>query len=101
MTITGSDMKRTLLSVWRMPTRELVRAMIKSGIRAKLTCVDPKRLAPEFVGREFNEQIQPESASDNRIWHTSGLTANYALPSGAVTRTRWMAPDAGPPGEEL
>jgi len=46
--------------VWGMPTRELACSMIKSGVRAKLTCVDPKRLAPEFVGREFNEQLLSE-----------------------------------------
>jgi diphthamide synthase (EF-2-diphthine--ammonia ligase) len=34
--------------------------MIKSGLRAKLTCVDPKLLAPEFVGREFDEQLLSE-----------------------------------------
>jgi uncharacterized protein (TIGR00290 family) len=43
--------------VWGMPTRELAHSMINSGLRAKLTCVDPKRLAPEFVGRDFNEQL--------------------------------------------
>jgi diphthamide synthase (EF-2-diphthine--ammonia ligase) len=34
--------------------------MIESGVRAKLTCVDPKLLAPEFVGREFDEQLLSE-----------------------------------------
>ena len=29
----------------------------QTGVRAKLTCVDPKFLAPEFVGREFDEQL--------------------------------------------
>lgn len=49
-----------IFPVWRMPTRELAYSMIKSGVRAKLTCVDPKLLAPEFVGREFNEQLLSE-----------------------------------------
>jgi hypothetical protein len=31
--------------------------MIESGARAKLTRVDPNRLAPEFVGREFDEEL--------------------------------------------
>ena len=53
-----------IFPVWGMPTRELARAMIKSGVRAKLTCVDPKRLAPEFVGREFNEQILSDLPPD-------------------------------------
>lgn len=46
-----------IFPVWEIPTRELAHSMIKSGVRAKLTCVDPKRLAPEFVGREFDEQL--------------------------------------------
>jgi diphthamide synthase (EF-2-diphthine--ammonia ligase) len=34
--------------------------MIKSGVRAKLMCVNPKLLSPEFVGREFDEQLLSE-----------------------------------------
>jgi len=46
-----------IFPAWGMPTRELARSMIKSGVRAKLTCIDSKLLAPKFVGREFNEQL--------------------------------------------
>ena len=46
-----------IFPVWGMPTRDLAHSMIKSGVRAKLTCVDPKLLAPEFVGREFDERL--------------------------------------------
>ena len=53
-----------IFPVWGMPTRELACSMIKSGVRAKLTCVDPKLLAPEFVGREFDEQLLSEFPSD-------------------------------------
>jgi uncharacterized protein (TIGR00290 family) len=49
-----------IFPVWGMPTRELSRSMIKSGMRAKLTCVDPRLLAPDFVGREFDEQLLSE-----------------------------------------
>ncbi len=49
-----------LFPVWGLPTRELASTMIKSGVRAKLTCVDPRQLAPEFVGREFDEQFLSE-----------------------------------------
>jgi uncharacterized protein (TIGR00290 family) len=49
-----------IFPVWGIPTNELSRSMIKSGLRAKLTCVDPKVLAPEFVGREFDEQLLSE-----------------------------------------
>jgi uncharacterized protein (TIGR00290 family) len=46
-----------IFPVWGIPTRELAHSMIKSGVRAKLTCIDSMVLAPEFVGREFNEQL--------------------------------------------
>ena len=48
---------KPIFPLWGTPTSELARSMIKSGVRAKLTCVDPKFLAPEFVGREFDEQL--------------------------------------------
>jgi uncharacterized protein (TIGR00290 family) len=51
---------KPIFPVWGMPTRELARSMIESGVRAKLTCVDPKLLAPEFAGREFDEQLLSE-----------------------------------------
>jgi len=49
-----------IFPVWGMRTPELARSMIKSGVRGKLTCVDPKLLVPEFVGREFDEQLLSE-----------------------------------------
>jgi uncharacterized protein (TIGR00290 family) len=35
-------------------TTTLARAMVAGGLRARLTCVDPKVLDPRFVGREFD-----------------------------------------------
>ena len=46
-----------LFPVWRIPTPELAREMIRSGVRARLTCVDPRKLPAEFAGREFDEQL--------------------------------------------
>jgi uncharacterized protein (TIGR00290 family) len=40
--------------LWSEPTARLARRMIDGGLKAVLTCVDPKRLAREFCGREFN-----------------------------------------------
>lgn len=65
-----------IFPVWGMPTGELARSMIKSGVRAKLTCVDPKLLAPEFVGREFDEQLlsdlppEIDPCGENGEFHT-------------------------------
>jgi uncharacterized protein (TIGR00290 family) len=46
-----------IFPVWGVPTRELARTMVASGLRAKLTCVDTQSLKPEFVGREFDGQL--------------------------------------------
>jgi uncharacterized protein (TIGR00290 family) len=53
-----------IFPVWGMATPGLARSMIQSGVRAKLTCVDPKLLAPEFVGRDFDEQLLSELPPD-------------------------------------
>jgi uncharacterized protein (TIGR00290 family) len=42
---------------WGLPTDELARTMIANGLRAHLTCVDPRQLDATFAGREFNAQL--------------------------------------------
>ena len=44
-----------LFPLWLMPTDALAKEMIASGLRATVTCVDPKQLPASFAGREFNE----------------------------------------------
>jgi len=51
---TGLD---PIFPVWQIPTAELARTMIASGLRAKITCVDPKVLPPMFAGRDFDSQF--------------------------------------------
>lgn len=43
--------------LWQLPTDRLAREMIAGGLRAKLVCVDPKKLSSEFAGRDFDEQL--------------------------------------------
>src|SRR5436190_2639837 len=38
-------------------TPELARDMIASGLRARITCVDPRQLDPRFAGREFDAAL--------------------------------------------
>jgi uncharacterized protein (TIGR00290 family) len=40
--------------VWGLDTRQLAEEMIASGLRARLVCVDPRKLPREFAGRDFN-----------------------------------------------
>lgn len=46
-----------LFPLWQVPTGELAHKMVHSGLRAKLVCVDPRKLAPDFAGRDFDEQL--------------------------------------------
>jgi hypothetical protein len=46
-----------LFPLWNLDTRILARDMIAAGLRAKVTCVDPKRLVPGFAGRDFDQQF--------------------------------------------
>lgn len=43
-----------IFPVWQLPTRELAADMVRAGLRAKITCVDPKVLSPAFAGRDFD-----------------------------------------------
>lgn len=42
---------------WKLPTSELAREMIASGVRAHLVCVDPRQLDRSFAGREFDDAL--------------------------------------------
>ena len=43
-----------IFPVWGIPTKELSRKMVASGLKAVITCVDPRFLAREFSAREYN-----------------------------------------------
>ena len=46
-----------LFPLWDLPTPELARTMIAGGLKAKLTCVDPRKLDRSFAGRDFDAQL--------------------------------------------
>jgi uncharacterized protein (TIGR00290 family) len=46
-----------IFPVWGIPTDQLARQMIAGGLRARLTCVNPKLLDVSFAGREFDAQF--------------------------------------------
>jgi uncharacterized protein (TIGR00290 family) len=43
-----------IFPVWNIPTDKLARDMIQSGLRTKITCVDPRKLPASFAGRDFD-----------------------------------------------
>jgi uncharacterized protein (TIGR00290 family) len=46
-----------LFPVWGIPTNELAEQMIEGGLRARLACVDTRRLDAGFAGREFDRSL--------------------------------------------
>jgi uncharacterized protein (TIGR00290 family) len=46
-----------LFPVWQIPTGQLAAEMVASGLKAKITCIDPKVLPVEFAGRDFDLQF--------------------------------------------
>jgi uncharacterized protein (TIGR00290 family) len=40
--------------VWGLDTQQLALDMIEAGLRARIVCVDPRKLSREFAGREFD-----------------------------------------------
>lgn len=54
--LTGSGLT-PIFPVWEIPTDDLAHRMIDSGLKAKLSCIDAKRLSAEFAGRDFDEKL--------------------------------------------
>jgi uncharacterized protein (TIGR00290 family) len=54
---TGVD---PVFPIWGIPTGELAARMVAGGLRAKLTCVDPRVLSPSFAGRDFDAELLNE-----------------------------------------
>jgi len=46
-----------LFPLWGLDTGGLARDMVRSGLRAKLTCVDPRHLDRSFAGRTFDTAL--------------------------------------------
>jgi diphthamide synthase (EF-2-diphthine--ammonia ligase) len=43
--------------LWGLDTRILAQEMLAGGVRAYLTCVDPKKLDASFAGRSFDKKL--------------------------------------------
>jgi uncharacterized protein (TIGR00290 family) len=46
-----------IFPLWLRPTAALAAEMVEAGLRAVLTCVDPKVLSAEFAGRRFDREL--------------------------------------------
>jgi uncharacterized protein (TIGR00290 family) len=65
-----------LFPVWQIPTQQLGRDMIAAGVKAKITCVDPSKLAKSFAGLDYDlpllQALPPEidPCGENGEFHT-------------------------------
>jgi uncharacterized protein (TIGR00290 family) len=65
-----------LFPLWQIPTEQLGRVMIAAGVKAKITCVDPSKLAKSFAGSEYDLrllQVLPseiDPCGENGEFHT-------------------------------
>jgi uncharacterized protein (TIGR00290 family) len=87
-----------LFPVWGIPTAQLAEQMIDGGLRARLSCVDTRKLEASFAGREFDRALLadlPEGidpCGENGEFHTcvyAGPMFRAPMllePGGTVTR---------------
>lgn len=65
-----------LFPVWQIPTNQLSQEMIAAGVKAKITCVDPSKLAKSFAGQDYDsrllQSLPPEidPCGENGEFHT-------------------------------
>jgi uncharacterized protein (TIGR00290 family) len=65
-----------LFPLWQIPTEQLGRAMIAAGVKAKITCVDPSKLAKSFAGNEYDSRLlqvlpsEVDPCGENGEFHT-------------------------------
>lgn len=49
-----------IFPIWGLPTDQLARTMVDAGLKAWITCVDPKQLDPSFAGRHWDHALLDE-----------------------------------------
>lgn len=82
-----------IFPVWGVPTNLLATEMLAGGLRARLTCIDPRKVQAEFAGREWDTSLLAElpegvdPCGENGEFHTfcyAGpmFTGNIAVETG-------------------
>jgi diphthamide synthase (EF-2-diphthine--ammonia ligase) len=65
-----------LFPLWGIPTRQLAEQMLQAGLSARLSCVDPRALPPEWAGREYDDKLladlppSVDPCAENGEFHT-------------------------------
>jgi len=48
---------KPIFPIWGMATDKLSREMIRQGLRTVITCIDPKQISENFIGKEFDSNF--------------------------------------------
>ncbi|MGE0604786.1 MAG: ATP-binding protein [Xanthobacteraceae bacterium] len=62
--------------LWKIPTSQLAREMIASGLQARVACLDPKKMPRDLAGKEFDEELltalppNVDPCAENGEFHT-------------------------------
>jgi diphthamide synthase (EF-2-diphthine--ammonia ligase) len=65
-----------LFPVWKIPTGQLSRDMMAAGVKAKITCLDPSKIAKSFAGRDYDLSLlndlpmEADPCGENGEFHT-------------------------------
>jgi len=46
-----------IFPVWGIDTKQLIHEMLDAGVRARIVCVDPKKLAGHFAGQDISREL--------------------------------------------
>jgi uncharacterized protein (TIGR00290 family) len=81
--------------LWQRRTAKLAREMVDTGVRAYVTCVDPRVLPPEFAGRAYDESFLADLPDDvdpcgengefhTFVWDAPGFSSPIRVVTGEV-----------------
>jgi uncharacterized protein (TIGR00290 family) len=94
-----------IFPVWGWDTRKLIDEMLEEGLRARIVCVDPKKLPAHFAGQDISKELVAQfpqgvdPCGENGEFHTfvhAGPVFSAAIPiqSGeVVTRDGFVFAD--------
>ena len=75
-----------LFPLWDIPTDQLAREMMDSGLRARLTCVDLKKLPTALAGREWDEALVSDLPSGTDPCGENGEFHTFCYAAPAFSR---------------
>jgi uncharacterized protein (TIGR00290 family) len=81
-----------LFPLWEMDTRQLAGEMIGAGLRAYVSCLDPKKVPATCAGREFNDELLRNLPPDVDPCGENGEFHTFAFDGPMFARPLRIAP---------